>query len=145
MIAGKPYRFRAEPKEWVQADQDCRDHSETAVTHLPVFDDLDELQAFREARRSIMDEARWVSPAGYARNRGGNPDVFRAVTSGQIDRASPLWATGEPTGGVDGNETVTYVGWDVPLFDAPPMWVHGPEAYLCQCDGVPATRRFVLE
>lgn len=145
MIAGKAYRYREDPREWAQADEDCRDHSATGVTHLPVFDDLDELQAFRAARAAIQSEPLWVSPVGYARDRSGNPQVFRAVTGGVITRASPLWAINEPTGGATGEETATYVGWDVPLFDAPPLWVNGPEEYLCQCDGVRATEVYLLD
>lgn len=141
------YRFGATPTRWPFADVDCRADTQTAITHLVVFDDVAEIAAVRSA---VPLEPPWSLLVGYARDTGSDPYVFRAVTGGVLDRTSPLWADGEPNGDPNSvppapEETVVYIAHATDLFDAPVDWITGPNPYFCECDGIRATEVFSVE
>lgn len=135
-----PYRYRAatSPAVWQAADDDCRDDSETAITHLPVFASSGELAVFA-LRFFVGSPPPPYLHAGYARDIDQDPNSFRPVTGGAM--VSGLWASSEPNN-LGGTETVTAVEIDSrALEDGSPTSVR---SYVCVCDGVPANERFNL-
>lgn len=135
-VLGAPSRYRYTNLDtaWADAAQACAADTPDAITHLVVYDDFRELEAVRDGVPFPFDRL-W---AGFARDDGTDPTVFFAVTGGRLDRTSPLWEPGEPTGG---SELATFVGDGFDLTDGPHDDSH---PYICECDGNPATRPFDL-
>ncbi len=126
--------------DWQEAFDDCRNDTDTGVTHLIVFDDSTELTYVQLASPTRPPVSSWVSWGGYARNYDEPPFEFTSVTGIPLDRLSTLWAMREPdNGGMSipppPPETAVWWGDNITgLVDAP--WDDtSPEGYICECDG----------
>jgi hypothetical protein len=139
-IGTKSYRFVAAPmKYWIDAEIDCRDDSSSAITHLPVFEDLPELNLVHAA---VPLTAPWNIHIVYARDRNVDPLAYRAVTGAPLLNESTMWAD-DPAQPEGGDQTIVQMMAQTVLFDSEPQL--GPLPYFCQCDRVAATEVFNLQ
>lgn len=123
-------------KTWQFASDECRNDTETAITHLVVFDDTTELEYVKQASPS-RPPGTWYAWAGYARNYVAPAFEFTSVTGIAIPRLSQLWNDMEPdNGGSSGPpETVVFFGDNIAgMIDGP--WDEVHEGYVCECDGI---------
>ena len=137
--AKSKYRYVAQQRLWDEAAADCRNDDATN-THLVVFDDAAEIAAMRTL---VADAQIYTLHVGYARDTDGDPRVFYAVTGETLDLMSPtwdLWQQGEPNN-FNGIETIVFIEHDKSLMDGEPS---RSQRYICECDGRPATRTFVI-
>jgi hypothetical protein len=136
------YRYGTPDRLWDEAAIDCNNDN-PGTTHLVTFDDLDELVAVRTI---VAHPIPYNLHVGYARDTvaaGGNDRVFYAVTGETLDLSSQLWdlwQQGEPNNYMM-IETIVFIEHDKTLMDGEPS---RSQFYVCECDGRPATRTFML-
>jgi hypothetical protein len=130
------YRVAAAPATWQLAEDDCRDDTAEAITHLPLFTDAPQLDVFSGYFFNV-DPSPFYLFAGYARDQVGGP--FRGVTGAVIP--AELWEQNEPNN-LGGVETVTAVERESRrLEDVRPDLA---KPYVCVCDGRTASETFNL-
>lgn len=144
-IPGAPhtsrYRFDSEVTIWQSAEDICElDTPAARVTHLAVFETTDEETAVITWLHA--QDPTITAHVGFARDTGSDPNVFFAVTGAELEAGDPRWNMGEPNGSPPGEETITWLWEDgTGLVDA--GW-DTMEQVMCECDGVPVSRQFML-